>query len=196
MGRTLPTATMQVYQFESEWQKFLRAPRAVDREAFAELVAFAHFHAAPLAHAASPYGFEMILLTMLVGLVGRAEALEQKGVMQFYVPFTKAPDASLSFQNRMRAIMLELRQRLAKQGHELFTFARALRHQDQKALRALLAVTQSHDALVPQNVGAPTDEMLLAALMQIMRRIRQLEKQYGEGSAIISPADWSQLCRT
>lgn len=194
MGRTLPTATMQVYQFESEWSKFLRAPRAVDREAFAELVAFAHFHAAPLAHAASPYGFEMILLTMLVGLVGRAEALERNGVMQFYAPFTQAAETAPSFQTQMRAIMLELRQRLAKQGHELFTFARALRHQDQKALRALLAVTQSHDALVPRTAGTPEDEMLLTALMQIMRRIRQLEKQYGEGSAIVSPEDWSRLC--
>ena len=74
MGRTLLTATLQVYKFEQDWKMFARAPRKVDREAFSELCAFAHFYAAAIAHAASPYGFEMILLTMLVGTARRTAA--------------------------------------------------------------------------------------------------------------------------
>jgi len=83
MGRTLPTATMQVYQFESEWKEFAKAPHTVDREAFVELTAMAHYHAAAIAHAGSPYAFEMILLAMLVGVVKRMEALERSDTVVF-----------------------------------------------------------------------------------------------------------------
>ncbi len=196
MGRTLPTATMRVQQFERDWKIFTRAPRKVDREAFAELVAFAHFHAAPLAHAASPFIFEMILLTMLVGLVRRADTLEAQGVMQFYTQSTQVLESTPTFQTQIRAMMLALRQRLASQRRELYIFARALRKEDQNALRALLVVTQSRNALMPQNASAPSDEMLLTSLMSIMRRIRQLEKQYVEGTAIVNADEWSRACAT
>lgn len=194
MGRTLPTATMRVYQFEHDWKNLARAPRAADREAFAELVAFAHFHAAPLAHAASPYGFEMIVLTMLVGLVRRAEALDARGVLRFYAEPSASAGSASSFQTHLRAVMFAVRQRLAPQGHELSTFGRALRREDQHVLLALFAATSSGAALVPQDAGAPSDEMLLAALVRIMRRLRQLEKQYGDGRAVVSADEWSRAC--
>lgn len=196
MGRTQPTATMRVYEFESHWKRFALAPRKVDREAFAELVALAHFHAAPVAHAASPYVFEMILLTMLVGLMQRAQALDARGVMRFYVPSPQNAASPPLFQTTMRIIMLALRQRLAKQKHEIFTFARALRREEQNALRALLAVTEMRHALVPHNLAEPSDEMLLTLLVHIMRRIRQLEKQYIRVEPIVSWEEWSRVCAT
>jgi hypothetical protein len=194
MGRNQPTSTRRVYQFERDWKKFARAPRKVDREAFAELIAFAHFHAAPIAHAASPYIFEMILLTMIVGLVQRAETLQSQDILQFYVPLTHNSVSIPLLQTTLRTIMMALRQRLAGQKHEVYTFARALRQEDQKALRVLLAVTHTHNTLVPQNTAEPSDEMLLASLVSIMRRIRQLEKEYVEGRPIVNLDEWNRIC--
>lgn len=193
MGRTLLTATLQVYKFEQDWKMFAAAPRKVDREAFAELCAFAHFHAAPMAHAASPYGFEMILLTMLVGLTRRAEPLQTQGILPLYAQTMNEPEGALDFQASIRIIMTELRQRLHKQRRELYVFARALRQEDQKVLRALLATTQANAAFVPQQRGAPSNEMLLTALMQIMRRVLQLEKQYLDRNTLVVD-EWNRLC--
>lgn len=195
MGRTLLTATLRVQKFEQDWKIFARAPRQPDREAFAELCAFAHFHAAPLAHAASPYFFEMILLTMLIGLVQRAETLERQDVMRFYAPSPTTPAALSLFQTNIIALMASLRQRLSTQQQELYTFARALRRQDQQILRALLAATSSHSTRLPVPADVPSDEMLLTSLVKIMRRIRQLEKQYIESVGTIVDADeWSNAC--
>lgn len=198
MGRTLLTATLRVHQFEGEWKIFARAPRSADREAFAELCAFAHFHAAAMAHAASPYNFEMILLTMLVGLAHRAEILQGLGILRFYNSSTEVQEPESLFQTEMRGIMLELRQRLTAQGHELWTFARALRREDQHALRALLNATQADTTRTLPLVGPPSDEALntalLTALVHIMRRIRQLEKQYVTEGALVSAEDWGNIC--
>ena len=134
MGRTLLTATLQVQKFERDRKRFTHAPRKLDREAFAELCAFAHFRAVPIAHAASPYMFEMIILTMLVGLVRRVETLEQQGIMQFYAASPTNDESAPLFQPTLLTVTAAVRQRLAKQKHELYTFARALRKQDQQAL--------------------------------------------------------------
>lgn len=194
MGRTLLTATLQVHKFERDWKRFARAPRKTDREAFAELCAFAHFRAAAIAHAASPYMFEMILLTMLIGLARRAETLEQQGILQFYTEPEAGMDSAPLFQPTLLTVMAAVRQRLTGQKHELYTFARALRRQDQQALRALLALTQSDNALVPGSASALADEMLLTSLVRIMRRIRQLEKQYEGSSAEGLANEWSAMC--
>jgi hypothetical protein len=194
MGRTLPTATMRVYQFEGTWKQLARAPRKVDREAFAELVAFAHFHAASIAHAASPYVFEIIVLTMLVGLVRRAETLKAAGVLQFYDPPNPDPESIPLFQTTVRAVMLELRQRLASQKRELYVLARALRAEDQRALRTLLAITPLDNALVPQRARGFSNESILQLLVKTMRRIRQLEKQYLEGRPGATADAWSSAC--
>lgn len=184
MGRTLPTGTMQVYAFEREWQQFARAPRKADRqadcEAFGALVALAHFHAAAIAHAGSPYAFEMIVLAMLVGLVRRIENL--------HLTLDPAPDdlQSGELESELGAVMDVVRQRLATQKRELYTFARALRTEDQRALRDLLTgrrgtshpvtphLVTSHVTSHPVTSHPATpasDEMLLASLVRIMRRL-------------------------
>lgn len=194
MGRTVPTATLRVYQFESAWKKFARAPRTVDREAFAELVAFAHYHAAAIAHAASPYPFEMILLAMLVGLVQRVETLEAQGIMEFSSDVPQVSDLTTSIQTTLRVVMTALRQRLWKQQHELYTFAWALRKEDQTALRALLVATQGHGTLTLEVSGLPSDEMLLSSLVELMRSIRRLEKQATRENTILTVDAWSRAC--
>jgi len=194
MGRTLLTATLRVQQFERDWKIFSRAPRKVDREAFGELCAFAHFHAAAIAHSASPFTFEMILLTMLLGLVQRAEALERQGVMRLYDSPASGPAMVNSFQTNTEAIMLELRQRLAAQGNELYSFARALRVQDQKTLRMLLAITQTDPTRMLPITSPPSNERLLRSLVTSMRRIRQLEKQYMENHTLVPAEEWERAC--
>jgi hypothetical protein len=180
---------MQVYQFEREWHQFWHAPRRVKREAFAELVAIAHFHAAAMAHAGSTHVFEMILLVMLVGLVRRAETLQAQGVPVFPGASPDAPP----LQETLRAIMHVLRQRLSKQNSELYLLARAMRTEDQIILRDLLNAAESRTAPVPLDVSAAPDEILLTALVESMRRIRRLEKQY-RGQSIITLEEWSRVC--
>jgi len=182
MGRTNPTATMQVYQFERDWVRLVRAPQKVTREAFRELVAFAHFHAAPRAHAASPYTFELILLSMLVGVVRRAESLEAQGIA-----------LSVDAKSSVLAVMTVLRQRLGQQKRELYHFARALREEDQIALRTLLGATKVSAALVPLDASAPTDERVLTALVETMRHIRTLEKRHLTPKGIVTLEAWSRV---
>jgi hypothetical protein len=106
--------------------------------------------------------------------------------------------------------MLELRRRLGSQKHELYVLARALRAEDQTALRSLLAVTPVDNALVPRNGGTPSNESLLLSLVKVMRRIRQLEKQFleyhqdgipechqhgiPESHSFVTADDWSSAC--
>lgn len=193
MGRTVPTGTMQVYRFERDWCALARAPRRVDREAFAELVAFAHFHAAALAHAASPYEFEMILLTMLVGLVRRAETLRARGILPADARVGGEDDTVSALQAQLRGVMQALRMRLASRRHELVTFGRALRQEDQDALLALLAQTHAADRALVAAETMPTDAQLLTVLVSIMRRIRRLE-ECAEREADSTAEAWRRLC--
>ena len=196
MGRFHPTATMQVYQFEATWRQFSKSPRAVTREAFSELVAIAHFHAAAIAHAASSHVFEMIALAMLVGLVRRAEGLQQRGVL--------LQENMASLQTALKMVMRILRMRLAKQNHELYTFARALRAEDQNTLLALLkAVHDSERGLLvlpstPHALVSPddraTNEALLGSLVELMQWIRRLEKQNEGQNAIFGQEEWNRVC--
>ena len=94
----------------------------------------------------------------------------------------------------VRAVMYALRQRLALQKQELYTFARALRVEDQKHLRALLAATQANDALVVREASAPTDEMLIESLVGVMRQICQVEKQQEGRNGIVTLDEWSRVC--
>lgn len=77
MGRTLSTSTQLVYEFETKWTPFVRALRKEDQDAFAELVAFAHFHAAAISYAKASDPFEAFMLAMLVGLMKRITHLER-----------------------------------------------------------------------------------------------------------------------
>lgn len=197
MGRFRPTATMQVYAFEQTWSCFAKSPHKATHEAFGALIAMAHYHAAAIAHAGSSHVFELIVLSMLVGVVRRAEVLQEQGIL------SQAEEGD-ALQADLRRVMHELRQRLAKQNHELYTLARALRTEDQHVLLSLLKATQSnartvivtkltHAALVSTGASV-TDETLLTILIECMRQIRRLEKQQEGQPSIVTFAEWNQIC--
>ncbi len=77
MGRTLPTATQLIQEFEAEWRPYARALRKEDRELLAELFAMVRLQSAPIAYASSPEPFHLIALAMLGGILKRVAHLEQ-----------------------------------------------------------------------------------------------------------------------
>ncbi len=77
MGRTLPTATQLIQEFETEWQPYGRALRQEDRELLAELFAMVRLQSAAIAYASSPEPFQLIVLAMLGGLLKRVAHLER-----------------------------------------------------------------------------------------------------------------------
>ena len=78
MGRTLATSTQLVHEFEIKWAPFLRAMRKEDQDAFQELIAFAHYHAAAISYAKASDPFEPFMLAMLVELMKRVRTLERE----------------------------------------------------------------------------------------------------------------------
>ncbi len=77
MGRTLPTSTQLIQEFEQEWSKYERALRREDREALRELFAMVRLQSAPIAYAASPDPFQAFTLAMLGGVLRRVMHLER-----------------------------------------------------------------------------------------------------------------------
>ncbi len=77
MGRTLPTATQLIQEFETAWQPYARALRKEDRERLAELCAMVRVQSAPIAYASSPEPFQLCALAMLGGILKRLTHLEQ-----------------------------------------------------------------------------------------------------------------------
>ncbi len=77
MGRTLPTATQLIQEFEAAWQPYARALRKEDRELLAELYAMVRLQSAPIAYASSPEPFQLCALAMLGGILKRLAHLEQ-----------------------------------------------------------------------------------------------------------------------
>ncbi len=77
MGRTLPTATQLIQEFEAEWRPYARALRKEDRELLAELYAMVRLQSAAIAYASSPEPFQLIALAMLGGILKRVAHLEQ-----------------------------------------------------------------------------------------------------------------------
>lgn len=79
MGRTLTSFNQLIRQLkEEEWGKFRRALRREDQEVFDELFEMARFHAGPAAYASRPNPMEPILLGILIELLKRTAALEEK----------------------------------------------------------------------------------------------------------------------
>ncbi len=76
MGRTLPTSTQLIQQFEDEWRPYARALRKEDRILLGELYAMARFQSAAIAYASPPEPFQAIMLAMLGGLLKRVAHLE------------------------------------------------------------------------------------------------------------------------
>jgi hypothetical protein len=76
MGRTLPTSTQLIQEFEETWQPYARALRKEDREALADLLAMVRFQSAAIAYAARPDPFQAFTLAMLGGIMKRLRHLE------------------------------------------------------------------------------------------------------------------------
>lgn len=77
MGRTLPTSTMLIQEFEQTWRPYARALRREDREVLYDLYAMARLQSAPIAYASSPEPFQVFTLAMLGGILKRVMRLEQ-----------------------------------------------------------------------------------------------------------------------
>jgi hypothetical protein len=76
MGRTLPTSTMLIQDFEESWQPYARALRKEDREMLSELFAMVRFQSAAIAYASRPGPFQVFALAMLGGMMKRVMHLE------------------------------------------------------------------------------------------------------------------------
>jgi hypothetical protein len=77
MGRTLPTSTQLIREFEETWRPYARALRKEDRDILLELYAMARLQSAPIAYAARPDPFQAIALAMLGGILKRLSRIEQ-----------------------------------------------------------------------------------------------------------------------
>ena len=76
MGRTLPTSTQLIQEFEDSWQAYARALRREDREMLLELFAMVRFQSAAIAYASRPDPFQAFCLAMLGGIMKRLVHLE------------------------------------------------------------------------------------------------------------------------
>ncbi len=86
MGRTLPTSTQLIQEFEESWQPYARALRKEDREVLAELFAMVRFQSAAIAYASRPDPFQIFALAMLGGMMKRIMHLEtvaERGLASF-----------------------------------------------------------------------------------------------------------------
>lgn len=86
MGRTLPTSTMLVQQFEDSWQPYARALRKEDRDMLAELFAMVRYQSAAIAYASKPDPFQAFALAMLGGMMKRLihlETIAERGSASF-----------------------------------------------------------------------------------------------------------------
>ncbi len=77
MGRTLPTSTQLIREFEETWRPYARALRKEDREMLQELFAMIRLQSAPIAYAARPEPFQVFSLAMLGGILKRLQHLER-----------------------------------------------------------------------------------------------------------------------
>ncbi len=77
MGRTLPTSTQLIQEFEATWHTYARALRKEDREMLWQLFAMIRQQSAPIAYAARPEPFQVFMLAMLGGILKRLVRLEQ-----------------------------------------------------------------------------------------------------------------------
>ena len=77
MGRTLPTSTQLIQEFEETWKPYARALRKEDREVLLELFAMIRLQSAPIAYAARPAPFQVFALAMLGGILKRLIRIER-----------------------------------------------------------------------------------------------------------------------
>ena len=77
MGRTLPTSTQLIHEFEETWRPYARALRKEDRDMLLELFAMVRQQSAPIAYASHPDPFQVFMLAMLGGILKRLVHLER-----------------------------------------------------------------------------------------------------------------------
>ena len=77
MGRTLPTSTQLIQEFEESYRPYLRALRKEDRDIVLQLFAMVRLQSAPIAYMAHPDPFQLFALAMLGGILKRLVYLEQ-----------------------------------------------------------------------------------------------------------------------
>ncbi len=77
MGRTLPTSTQLIQEFEESWRPYARALRKEDRFLLAELFAMVRLQSAAIAYASPPDPFPAFCLAMFGGMLKRIVQLEQ-----------------------------------------------------------------------------------------------------------------------
>lgn len=78
MGRTLPTATMQIQQEEASWSKFRRALRKEDQDIFDALFRSAKIQLPAVSYEARPIVFESVMMAMLIAFQRRLNDVEQE----------------------------------------------------------------------------------------------------------------------
>ncbi len=86
MGRTLPTSTQLIQEFEESWQPYARALRKEDREVLTELFAMVRFQSAAIAYASRPDPFQVFALAMIGGMMKRLihlEIIAERGMASF-----------------------------------------------------------------------------------------------------------------
>lgn len=76
MGRTLPTSTMLIQEFEAAWEPYARALRKEDRDTLAELFAMVRYQSAAIASSSRQDFFQVFALAMLGGIMKRVMHLE------------------------------------------------------------------------------------------------------------------------
>jgi hypothetical protein len=77
MGRTLPTSTQLIREFEETWRPYLRALRKEDRDVVLQLFAMIRAQSAPIAYTSHPDPFQLFALAMLGGILKKVIRLEQ-----------------------------------------------------------------------------------------------------------------------
>jgi hypothetical protein len=89
------------------------------------------------------------------------------------------------------------RQLLEQKEAEWDTFMRALRKEDQDALKELWAMAH-HQSAPMANAAAPDpfEAILLSMLIGLMRRVRHLENAQSVREAIVNAAEWEKICDT
>jgi hypothetical protein len=82
MGRTLPTSTQLIHEFEETWRPYARALRKEDRDVLLELFAMIRLQSAPIAYASRPDPFQVFCLAMLGGILKRLMHMERLLIAQ------------------------------------------------------------------------------------------------------------------
>jgi hypothetical protein len=100
MGRTLPSATLQIMQQHDALAQFRRALRREDQRAFDDLFRAARYHVAAIANASHLLPLETMLLAMLIE--------EHKRVLKLEAMLGQTPEQETDATERLDSGRLSL----------------------------------------------------------------------------------------